>query len=557
VNIINTRTRNDGKIIDRHIQCPSCPSSDAYCVYEDGHGHCFSCGYHYIPKVSNDWIDIDSKAIKDKGILIKDITDNMDTVYTYEYLPLRGITKDTFRTYGSLTKIDDEGKPKEIGFPYPNGSYKIRTLASKGFYTKGDIGKAGLFGRDRFAAGSNKTLIITEGELDALSLHQVVHVPVVSVHSAVSARTDVSVDRSWCNTFEKIVLAFDADEAGREAARAVASLFDYNKVYSVSFRGGDRKDANDYLRSGDRDELATLVANARRYLPETIVSSFSDFDKIIKEVPRAGVSYPWPTLNFMTYGIRTGESVLITAQEGIGKTEVMRAIEHQLLTETEDAIGAIFLEEPKKRHLQGLAGLHLRKPAHLPDSGVTDVEASRALQDVVRSDDRLHLYSHFGSDDPDSILDAIRFLVAGRGCRYILLDHITMVVSGLGGKDERTALDYLSTRLEMMVKELDFALIVVSHVNDDGLTRGSRNISKVADIRINLDRDIVNPDPTIRRTIHMVVAKNRFCGRTGPAGSLLFDPLTNTLSEEIGYGEAQRPANDNDSRRPVNMASGY
>jgi twinkle protein len=365
------------------------------------------------------------------------------------------------------------------------------------------------------------------------------------------------VDRSWCNSFERIVLAFDADEAGREAARAVASLFDYNKVYSLSFRGGDRKDANDYLRNGESDELATLVSNARRYLPETIVSSFSDFDKIIKEVPRAGVEYPWPTLNFMTYGIRTGESVLITAQEGIGKTEVMRAIEHQLLTETDDAIGAIFLEEPKKRHLQGLAGLHLRKPAHLPDSGVTDVEASRALKDVVRSDDRLHLYSHFGSDDPDSILDVIRFLVAGRSCRYILLDHITMVVSGLGGKDERTALDYLSTRLEMMVKELDFALILVSHVNDDGLTRGSRNISKVADIRINLDRDVVSPDPTIRRTIHLVVAKNRFCGRTGPAGSLLFDPITNTLTEELGYGEAQRSANDNTSSRVNNLASGY
>src|SRR6185436_3753984 len=212
-----------------------------------------------------------SKAIKDKGILIKDITDNMDTVYTYEYLPFRGISKETFRFYNSLTKIDSEGKPKEIGFPYPNGSVKVRTLSTKGFYSKGDIGKAGLFGRDKFTAGSHKTLIITEGEIDALSTHQVVRCPVVSVHSASSARTDVSVDRSWCNTFEKIVLAFDGDEAGREAARAVASLFDYNKVYSVSFRGGDRKDANDYVRNGESDELATLFANARRYLPETIV----------------------------------------------------------------------------------------------------------------------------------------------------------------------------------------------------------------------------------------------------------------------------------------------
>ena len=93
-----------------------------------------------------------------------------------------------------------------------------------------------------------------------------------------------------------------------------------------------------------------------------------------------------------------------------------------------------------------------------------------------------------------------------------------------------------------MVKELDFALIIVSHVNDDGLTRGSRNISKIADVRIDLFREITHPDPIVRRVTRMVVSKNRFCGRTGPAGELLFDPATYTLTEDLGYGI---PANDN------------
>jgi twinkle protein len=220
----------------------------------------------------------------------------------------------------------------------------------------------------------------------------------------------------------------------------------------------------------------------------------------------------------------------------VGKTEVMHAIEHQLLVETDDPIGAIFLEEPKRRHLQAIAGIHLQRPAHLPDSGVSDEDTFQAVQDVVRVDERLHIYSHFGSDDPEVILDTIRFLVSARGCRYILLDHITMVVSGLGGKDERTSLDYLSTRLEMMVKELDFALVIVSHVNDDGLTRGSRNISKIADIRLDLYRDVTAVDPIVRRITRLVVSKNRFCGRTGPAGELLFDPVTYTLTEDMGYG---------------------
>ena len=30
--------------IKLHLPCPSCPSSDALCVDEDGRAYCFSCG---------------------------------------------------------------------------------------------------------------------------------------------------------------------------------------------------------------------------------------------------------------------------------------------------------------------------------------------------------------------------------------------------------------------------------------------------------------------------------------------------------------------------------
>ena len=501
-------------IAEKELPCPKpCGSSDAYFLYGDGHGHCFSCGYHYFP--NKEFIELND--------------------FSYQFLDYRGINANTFKKYGAKTKVDAEGKPVSIGYPHREiGTFKVRSLAEKSFHYVGDV-KRGCFGVDKFVAGSHKYVIITEGYEDALSCNQVCRCPAISVQSSGTAGADCSVDRAWINSFERIYLAFDADEHGREAASAVAKLFDYAKVYELKFPGGTRKDANDFVRNGAADDLLNLFHNAKKYLPDSIVSSFVQFDKIIQEVPKVGVPYPFPTLNYMTYGIRTGETVLLTAQEGIGKTEVMHAIEYQLLRETDSAVGAIFLEEPKRRHLQALAGIHLQRPVHLPDCGISNEEVFAAVQKVVGEDDRLHIYSHFGSDDPEHILDTIRFLVSARGCRYILLDHITMVVSGLGGENERRALDYLSTRLEMMVKELDFALILVSHVNDDGLTRGSRNISKVADIRINLHRDILSNDPIIRRTTNVVVGKNRFCGRTGPAGQLLFDPATYTLKEDMGY----------------------
>src|SRR4029079_15805719 len=120
-------------------------------------------------------------------------------------------------------------------------------------------------------------------------------------------------------------LAFDGDQPGREAARAVARVFDFNKVFLVRFDELGRKDANEYLQLGLADELRNIWHNSKKYLPETIVSSFSDFKKILSEPLKTGTPYPFRTLTDMTYGIRRGESVLITAQEGVGKTELMHS----------------------------------------------------------------------------------------------------------------------------------------------------------------------------------------------------------------------------------------
>lgn len=447
------------------------------------------------------------------------------STFTYEYIPLRGIEKEAFVKYGVKAKIDAEGKPTALGFGYPNGSFKVRDLKEKNFHWTGPDHVPGLFGKDKFSEGEHKYVIITEGELDALSLWQVLKVPVLSVQSASSALSDVAADRKYLASFERIYLAFDADGPGQDAVAKVARAFDFNKVYHIKFT--KYKDANEYLKKGEDFELRQIYNNARRYQPSSIVSHLDDFKKILSEEDRLGVPYPFAALNNMTYGIRTGETVLLTAQEGVGKTELMHAIEYSILKEKpDDEIGAIFLEEPKRRHLQAVAGLELSRPVHLPDSGVSDQEIFDALQKVVVRDERLHVYSHFGSDDPESLLDVVRYLVGARGVRYVLFDHITMAVSGLAGEDERRALDYLSTRLEMMVKELDFALILVSHVNDDGKTRGSRYIGKIADIRIDITRDVQNADPVLRNTTNLVVSKNRFCGRTGPACKLLFDPKT-------------------------------
>lgn len=500
------------KLLEAHLPCPLCNSTDAYSRYDDGHGYCFSCEGYTPSEGQEEQASFESS---DK--------------FSYEFLPWRSVTSETFRAFNTKTKIANTGKPISVGFRYPNDSYKVRLIDKKEFFTKGEISKEGLFGRNIFASGSHKHVVITEGELDALSLYQVLRTPVVSVHSSSSAARDVALDRSWLQGFERIYLAFDNDEAGRAATASVARLFDYDKVYVIKF--SNRKDANEYLEAGEEDVLREIFGRARKYLPETLVSSLDDFDRIIEEEPESGIPYPFKTLTQKTKGIRLGEAVLVTAQEGVGKTEIMHAIEYSLLENTDASVGAIFNEELPKRHLEALAGIRLQRPVHLPDSGCTRDQVREALREVVKEDDRLYVYNNFGSDDPEILLDTIRFLVVARSCRYVLLDHISMVVSGLTTDDERRKLDYISTKLEMMVKELNFSLIVVSHVNDLGQTRGSRYIAKVFGVRVDVTRDLLNPDPVVSRIVHLTLSKNRPAWQTGPAGSYLFDPSTNSYSE--------------------------
>lgn len=482
------------------MPCPSCTSSDAYSEWDDGHGYCFSCETYTPPK----------------GV-----------EYTLEYLPWRGISPDTFRRYEVKTRVSSDGEPLALAFPYPNGSVKVRSIAEKKFWVEGDISKAGLFGANLFDPGECKDLIITEGELDALSCWQALQIPAVSIQSASSGGRDVAALRSFVGSFERVHLCFDGDEAGRNATSSVARLFEREKLYHV--RLSRHKDANAYIMAGEETELRSAFRASKKYLPENISSSLSDFKDILSEAPKWGVPYPFSTLTEMTYGIRQGEIVLITAQEGVGKTSLMHAIEHKLLKETTSNVGAIYLEEPRKRHLEALVGIELGAPVHLPDAGYTADQKLAALESILASDDRLYLVNQHGSLDPDLLLDTIRFLVAGCSCGYICLDHFNMVVGGNTGDDERKVLDYLGTKLAMMVVELGFAFIGVAHVNDYGQTRGSRYLGKVADVRIDLMRDVQAGDVDTT----LIVSKNRYAAKTGYAGIIKFDPVTYMLKE--GY----------------------
>lgn len=523
----------------KHQPCPCGESSDAYTIYEDG-GYCFSCSKAFkkdVDKEKNVDIILRSSARmtsigRRKEVAVEEFVSPKFN-YTKQLISFSGLTKDTLEKYGIYSNLNDQGKVVEHVYPYPNGALKHRRADVKDFYASGPMSTATLFGKDKFSPGCAQSITITEGEKDAASVYQMLgsKYPSVSVRGASSAKLDCQNEHKYLNSFEKIYLCFDNDEPGQKAAKEVASLFDVNKIYFVEM-GGGCKDGNDYLTQGKQSEFVKLWWNARRFIPKGIINSNEGVAEILRSKGASTIAhYPFTTLDEMTYGIRSGEFILFTALEKVGKTEIIRAIEHKLIKETDYKLGIIHLEESEKRSIQGLLSYEFDTPCHLPDCNVSIDEQIKKYAELVKQDGRVNYYTHFGSDDPDTILDVIRYLVSVEGCKFIFLDHITMLVTGFEGDDERKKLDYISTRLAMLTRELDFTLFCVSHVNDNGQTRGSRNISKVADLIVHLERDIEAETFEKRNTTTPIVKGNRFAGRSGPAGYLRFDPFTYKVCE--------------------------
>lgn len=449
------------------------------------------------------------------------------------YMDLRGITDKTMAYYDCRTIVNAQsGKAEKLVFPYGDNAQKVRMLDKKDFQAFGNMKDVSLFGQERFSPGQAQAITITEGELDALSAFQMLgsKYPVVSVRSSTTAGDDCKRARDYLNSFQRIYLCLDNDLPGEKAARDIARLFDLNKVFFL--RLGSYKDANEYLVAGKEKEFNAVWWNAKRFVPNGIISSLEEKLAIFdEERQKALVEYPYPTLQEMTYGIRSKELNVILAQEKVGKTEFFRSLEYHIVKNTDYNIGVIHLEEERQRTLQGFAGWELKVPVHLPDTLVSIQDQKKAYKDLDKTGDRIHIYPHFGSDDPNTILDIIRSMVTVLGCKFLFVDHITMLATGFENDDERKKLDYLSTKFVELTRELDFTMFLISHVNDDGKPRGSRNITKVADLIISLSRDIEAEDEGARNTTFVTVRGNRFAGKTGPAGTIKFDPATYTLSE--------------------------
>ena len=533
----------------QHEACPECGSKDNLARYSTGQGYCFGCSYWEAPTGEG---RVEAKITTEVTSKMELFTGNSGAIVD------RGINADVVKKYGVTLQYGEDGLIKKHCYPYHNvdGEHlgnKIRTVDSKEFIYNGSSKDVGLFGENVFKGGG-KYITVCEGELDAMSVHQMFGNKYASVSlrtGSKGAKNDIKRSLEYLETFDAVVLCFDNDKAGKEAVKSVVDLFSPNKVKVCDM---PLKDANEMLLAGNIAAFTRAWWDAKSYRPDGIIAGEDTWDILMNKDKIDSIDYPWLGLNELTHGFRQNELVTITSGAGMGKSQMVRELEHYLLNATEDNIGILALEEISEITTLGIMSIEANLPLHLHRKTISDTELKgywdKTLGKKINGNSRVFMYDHFGSTNEDNLLSKVRYLAKGLDCKWIVLDHLSIVVSDQEVQDERKAIDSIMTKLRQLVQETGIGLFLVSHLrrpmgkgHEEGgqislsELRGSASIAQLSDMVIGLERNQQADDPRVRNTTIVRVLKNRFSGLTGPACSLYYNKDTGRMKESDELGE--------------------
>ena len=539
-----------GDFVEYHKPCPECGGSDPVSINSDGTAKCFSCGTFfkdYESAMGGNVADFNSfKRTNDNAPFSQNQT-------FYHALTDRSISLETAKKYGVRSVKDESGKVIEHHYPAYINNEEVATKIrreNKVFNWIGSAKGTGLFGQQIAQAGG-KYITVTEGECDAMAAYELLGSkwPVVSVkNGAQGAVKDIQENLEFLESFDTVVISFDNDKPGREASKKVARILKPGKAKILSLPT-EFKDPNEMLKLGHHKAYVTAWWASKLYTPSGILNVSEERESYKKRERKESVAYPWQGLNEKLDGLRQGELITLTGGTGLGKSSVTRELEHWLITNTNDKVGVIALEEDWRRTVDGILSIEANDRLH-----IDSVRAKYSEEEIDnffnvlydgQNKNRVFVHAHLGMNDVDSVFSKLRFMAMGLECKWIVFDHLHMLLSMTTDGDERRNIDSIMHNFRTLVEETGVGLILVSHLRridgnrghengiETGLNhlRGSQSIAQLSDCVISLERNQQSEDPVEASTTRVRVLKSRYTGDVGLATHLFYDKDSGRLSE--------------------------
>jgi len=553
----------------KHIECDECGSSDGKAIYNDGSWHCFVCkntspSEDY--KLENEKKPSKVKSKVKENMEIKpstkpaitpeeQLTIKENTVASYG--SFRGVRDDITKPFGVRYALDDDGEVLEQYYPCTQDGqlvgYKIREVP-KNFYSKGRTGAdCELFMQFKFNRGG-KYVLITEGELDALSAYQMLsdynksrgsdfETAVVSPTTGAQSKKQIAAQYKFFDSFDNVILCYDNDKAGKDATEEVLKYLPKGKVKVMQMK---YKDPNTYLEQEQERAFIADFYNAKKQIPVGVLPSGDLYDRILQQSAIEKIPFP-PFMNKLNEmfvgGLPLGHIINIAADTGAGKTTLVNELIYYWIFNSPHTIGIVSMELDAGQYGEVLLSRHLSQKLSLIPNTEDKLELLRSdkikgkADDLMKKEDGESRFYLLDNRDGtvEEIQDTIEELVVACGAKVIVLDPLQDLLDGLSNEEQAVFMKWTKG----FVKSHHVTFVFINHMrktpagqngaDSEQNIMGSSTIIKSASANILLKRDKMAEDEIVRNSTEISVTKNRVCGLTGPAGMIYYDNATHTL----------------------------
>jgi twinkle protein len=394
----------------------------------------------------------------------------------------RSICRETAQV-GVVSRMDD------MAFDYQKGGQtvflKVRKetvrdgVKGKSYFIEPAGAKLCLFNGDCLNEPSEAPLVITEGEIDALSFIEAGATRVVSVPNGAAGKPgegdiDPNQDRQFAylwegdkllpglQNFKKIILATDNDQPGRILRDELAVRLGRARCWFVKYPEGC-KDANDVLVKHGESALQDMIDDATPVVPSRLVP----FSAIPSRAARQRYSIGWGPDVDKHIMIVPPELFVVTGTPGAGKSQWTLAMCANL-ARLHGLKGAIlqFEDQPDRNRKDLLAYAGSWK----------DQEKGGIKEEPEKWVDRMFLTIAPAEDadgDVDFDLDWLRGTIeeaaTRHNCKWVLIDPWNEVEHAWKINETETAYTNKALReLKRIARRLHIALIIVTHPSKSG-----------------------------------------------------------------------------------------
>lgn len=436
-----------------------------------------------------------------------------------EYLKSRGISEKVCRDYEITVDKDDR---QRIVFPFKDESGAL--VAFKYRNTDPERIKNGskewcekdcmpiLFGMNH--CESYGRLVITEGQIDSLSLTEAGIQNAVSVPTGKNGFTWVPHCWDFMKKFQEIVVFGDCENGEVTLSAELSKRFKNVKVVRVEDYQGC-KDANEILQKFGAEALRKAVGNAMS-APIRHIKEMADVEALdIESLP--AISTGTGLLDeILSGGFHFGDFAILTGKRGEGKSTMGSQFVVEALAKNHNCL--IYSGEMKDVAVKNWIDRQIVGRQVPYNSEIEQAENWYRNRLFIYDDDVID------EEETETLLETIEDAIIQKNVQFILIDNLMTAMEDTAGTNEalyRQQSNFCG-KLAKLARKFEVVILLICHprktsgdnlANDD--VSGSADITNKANIVLTYSRVFVNkeePNPAIR---NLAVTKNRLTGKLG------------------------------------------